>query len=428
MRSKNKLTLSEEQLEIMRIEIGEILGRLKEKNVYDLREKIPVILINRNSIDAVFKKTEILKVKNFVTVVNQSFGGFSYLTRNPNFFSNIVEVEGTDHVTGVIDYRKTALLRQQTNSDNTNRIVCKEIQRSYDTIENRLLVIILFSIMIYCDKYLSLDSLVLTKERFDPTLEELKSIRERVASLLSSKRIKEILSRTTISPTEIGNLFSLMLRRIQLGKTPPYFITTFNLFCKLKDYIHASQDDVEVSRHVLEYYLLNITNLNDLFECWVFCKLLDAIINIYKSLRFEESHSSKGVMTLNSEDGSVKIAYQPSYDTEWKWKDGYLQDNPDIAIEVENGLSIIVDAKNQKYHTSDSHPNRPQMDSYIRSTNAKYGVFIHSESENPELWEKLPKKINNQEIVWTCLIPGHSSDRSNEANLQKIIDLMRSRN
>jgi hypothetical protein len=37
MRSKNKLTLSEEQLEIMRIEIGEILGRLKEKNVYDVR-------------------------------------------------------------------------------------------------------------------------------------------------------------------------------------------------------------------------------------------------------------------------------------------------------------------------------------------------------------------------------------------------------
>ena len=68
------------------------------------------------------------------------------------------------------------------------------------------------------------------------------------------------------------------------------------------------------------------------------------------------------------------------------------------------------------------------MDSYIRSTNAKYGLFIHSESENPELWEKLPKKINNQEIVWTCLIPGHSSDRSNEANLQKIIDLTRSRN
>ena len=70
----------------MRIEIGEILGRLKEKNVYDLREKIPVILINRISIAAVFRKTEILKVKNFVTVVNQSFGGFSYLIRNPNFF------------------------------------------------------------------------------------------------------------------------------------------------------------------------------------------------------------------------------------------------------------------------------------------------------------------------------------------------------
>jgi hypothetical protein len=367
-----------------------------------------------------------LKVKNFVTVVNQSFDGFSYLARNPNFLSEVIEVEGNDHVTGMIDYRKTALLRQQTNSDYKNGIVCKEIRRSYDTVENRLLAIILFSMMIYCDKYLSLDSLVLTKERFDPTLKELRMIRERLVALLSSKRIKEILSRTTISSTEVGNLFNLMLRRIQLGKTPAYFMTIFNLFCKLKDYIKASQDDVEISRHVLEYYLLSITNANDLYECWVFCKLLNAIVSIYRSLRFKELRSSKGVMTLNSEDGSIKIAYQPSYDTEGKWKDGYLQDNPDIAIELESGLSIIVDAKNEEYKTSNSHPNRPQMDSYIRSTNARYGVFIHSRSENPELWEKLPKDMNNQEIIWTCLIPGYSSEPGDDDNLKKIIDLIRS--
>ena len=66
-----------ERLEMMRSEIGEILERLKEKNVYDLKEKIPVILINRGSINPEFKRTEILKVKNFVTIVNQSLDGFS---------------------------------------------------------------------------------------------------------------------------------------------------------------------------------------------------------------------------------------------------------------------------------------------------------------------------------------------------------------
>jgi len=220
-----ELALSEQQLEIMRSEIGEILGRLKEKNVYDLREKIPVILITRSSINPEFKRTEILKVKNFVAVVNQSLDGFSYLIRNPNFITSTIEVERNDYIIGAIDFRKTALLRQQTNSDKANTVVCKEIRRCYDTVENRLLAIVLFSIMIYCDKYLSLDPLVLTKDKFDPTIEQLKFIREGVATLLSSKRIKEILSNAILSSNEADNLFNLMLRRIQLGKTPAYFMT-----------------------------------------------------------------------------------------------------------------------------------------------------------------------------------------------------------
>jgi hypothetical protein len=43
--------------------------------------------------------------------------------------------------------------------------------------------------------------------------------------------------------------------------------------------------------------------------------------------------------------------------------------------------------------TLDPHPNRTQMDSYVRSTNARCGIFIHSRSENPEVWEeRLSKK------------------------------------
>jgi 5-methylcytosine-specific restriction endonuclease McrBC regulatory subunit McrC len=74
--------------------------------------------------------------------------------------------------------------------------------------------------MIYCDKYLSLDSLVLTKDKFDPTIKQLRSIRETVATLLSSKRIKEILSTAISSSAEVDNLFDLMLRRIQIYSSP----------------------------------------------------------------------------------------------------------------------------------------------------------------------------------------------------------------
>ena len=74
--------------------------------------------------------------------------------------------------------------------------------------------------MIYCDKYLSLDSLVLTRDKFDATIEQLRSIRGSVDTLLSSKKIKEIFSTAILSSSEIDNLLNMMLRRIQLGKTP----------------------------------------------------------------------------------------------------------------------------------------------------------------------------------------------------------------
>ena len=70
----------------------------------------------------------------------------------------------------------------------------------------------------------------------------------------------------------------------------------------------------------------------------------------------------------------------------------------------------------------DPHPNRTQMDSYVRSTNARCGIFIHSRSENPETWEERASKKNNKAIIWTCLIPGYSLDKQNNNNIQRIID------
>jgi hypothetical protein len=76
-------------------------------------------------------------------------------------------------------------------------------------------------------------------------------------------------------------------------------------------------------------------------------------------------------MTLDSEDGLIRVTYQPIYNTIWEYEDGYIQDNPDIAIKVKNGVTIILDAKNSHYSkTLNPHPNRAQMDSYIRYTDA----------------------------------------------------------
>ena len=53
----------------------------------------------------------------------------SYRIRNPNFITTTAEVDRNDYFIVTIDFRGTALLRKEINSDNANKVVCKEIQR-----------------------------------------------------------------------------------------------------------------------------------------------------------------------------------------------------------------------------------------------------------------------------------------------------------
>jgi hypothetical protein len=65
------------------------------------------------------------------------------------------------------------------------------------------------------------------------------------------------------------------------------------------------------------------------------------------------------------------------------------------------------------------------MDSYLRSaSNGQYGIFVHSESEDPSLWKTIINEKDNQEINWTCLIPC-SSETTNTTNLERIIRLIK---
>jgi hypothetical protein len=83
---------------------------------------------------------------------------------------------------------------------------------------------------------------------------------------------------------------------------------------------------------------------------------------------------------------------------------------------------MVIDAKNRFYSNSDPRPNLHQMRSYMDTLGAKFGIFVHSASQNPLAWKIIPDKSNNQ-IIWTSLIPGNV-DNANKENLAKIVDLI----
>jgi len=62
---ESEVLFSELLIELMSKEIGEILGKLKDKSVIDLEKSLPIILINKGSTDIEFEKTNILKLKLF---------------------------------------------------------------------------------------------------------------------------------------------------------------------------------------------------------------------------------------------------------------------------------------------------------------------------------------------------------------------------
>ena len=404
---------------IMSIEIGDILGKLKEKNVFDFEDQLPIILIHRSKSPINFEESKLLEVKRFTSLVGNHMHALTYLSRNLSFENTTREVERNDRIMGAVNYRKTALLRKQRLT-NSGIAVCTEIHRHNETPENLLLALVLFSIILYCDKYLKLSGLIEWVKRIDPTIRELQSIRSYTSNLLSGKAIKEILPLATESIAETDKLFHLMLKRIQRGKIPKYFTKIYSLYSKWRYYVLVSSNEQEIVRHVLQYHFMNLSTLHDLYECWVFCRILYRVAQRY-DIRFKEIHSSKGVAEFKAVDGSFHIIYQARYNTEWRDQDTYIEDVPDITIESKNGMAVVIDAKDMRYTFSDSTPNLHQMRSYMTTLNGRYGVFIHSKSDDPSVWKEVIRE-GDQKIIWTSLIP--ENPKINSQNLEKIIQLI----
>lgn len=403
-------------------EIGEILAKLKEKEVFDLKDRVPIILIDRSESRVDFSKTPVLEVKRFISLINHHLAALTYLSRNPSFENLTQDVGRSDRVMGAINYGKTIEHRIR-NYTGENTVFCSEVIRSYNTPENMILAIVLFSIMMYCDKYLKLSQeLIRTiNSRFDPTIEELQKIRTFVTNLLSVRSIRQLLPQSLDTANDLDFLLTKMRIRIQQGKIPEHYAKVLLLFKMWRHSVFVSSKEEEIAKDVLHYHFMSLTDANDLYECWLFCKILYSISQIY-DIKFKESNSSTGLVKFKANDGSFHILYQPRFQTEWIDQDRFIEDKPDILIEFKNGNSMIIDAKNSYYSTTRPRPYFNQMRSYMKTLNSRYGVFIHSESEDSSLWREVYSNTSGQKIIWTTISP-ILFDNKFKDNLSKVLTL-----
>lgn len=416
---------SDLQIELMISEIADILEKLRKNSVYDFDKEKSILLLDREATHIEFKKTELMEVKRFLALVKQHMPALTYLTKKMQFVNVTEENEREDRIMGAINYSKTTQLRQK-NVLNKDKAVCLEIHRSFITPENMLLALVLSSVVAYCDKYILRDGKLESGSKIDlPTLLTLKLIRQYAGNLLVTKKIKDIL------PYVIGSsqhnhyrLFSEMIYKIRLGKIPSYFANVFNLFYEWRYFRWIlSRNDTTIIEHMLRYHFFKVKNPSMLYECWVFYKILDMMVDYFK-VKFKESVSSGTVFM--SEDGSIKMIYQKRYKTKWLDKNGNpIEEIPDIVIQSSNGSSIVVDAKNAEYSSESHNPYWRQIGSYIDHANARYGILIFSHGD-AKSWNDLKTQDEGLGAIWTTLTPSQTGNKNNtnDNNLKRFMYLV----
>jgi hypothetical protein len=414
------------QIELMVSEIAEILEKLRKNSVYDFDKEKSILLLDREATRIELKKTELMEVKRFVALVKQHMPALNYLTKKMQFVNVTEENEREDRIMGAINYSRTIQLRQR-DAYAKDKVVCLEIHRSFITPENKLLALVLSSIAAYCDKYILRDGNLESGNKIGrPTLLTLKRIRHYVSYLLVTKQIKNVLP--YIEDSTQGNdyyhLIGKMIYKIRLGKIPAYFANLFNLFYEWRYFRWVvSISDRKTIEHMLRYYFFTVKKPSMLYECWIFYKILDMLVD-YFGVKFKESTSSE--TTFMSEDGLIKIIYQKRYKTIWFDENGNpLEEIPDIIIQARNGTSIVVDAKNAEY-TSDYHnPYWRQIVSYMDHAHAKYGVLIFSNGD-AKLWKDLKTHDESLRAIWIVLSPSETGDKNatSERNLERLVHLV----
>jgi hypothetical protein len=423
---RSKVSFNEQQIELMISDLRDLLGKLREKGVLDFLKENGVRLLDRKNTRIEFKTTEYTEVKRFLALVRESLPLLTHLTRNLTSLIAIDEVERHDRIMGSINTQKT-IAANRNNFSKTKAVICNEIHKNKNSPENQILIHILFSIVLYCDRYISTSGILNSGACLDgPTLYNLNSVRNYAITLLSSDAVKRIMPYALSNISNFDHFFIEMMNRIYLGKIPEFFTGIYNLLHKWKYFVWLSSKNYDLLEGTLRYHFFNLKSYDKLYECWIFYKLLDLLIGTL-NLKFKEVSSSGGIATFRSVDGSVKITYQKSYDTGWMDKDKSIQDIPDVVVEFNNSITIIFDAKNSTIPRDNVYPYRRQMDSYLRSAGIEktnFGIFIFSAGEE-RYWKQIEKQ--NQKMLWIGVSPEFSSKNklSNNNAMEKLTQIIK---
>ena len=203
---QSRVDFKPEELEFMITDLKDIMGCLTEKNVLDFSKDQPILLLNRKNTRLQIKKTELREIKRFISLVKASSSLLRHLTRNPTSLTKIEQVIRSDRVMGSINIQKT--MANYGHHLNHTKVVCNEIHKSMDTPENFILTQILFSILVFCSRYIYRSGILPSGAHLGSiTLDDLNSIRSYTTNLLSTNVIKHLLPKAIDNIGDFDNLF-----------------------------------------------------------------------------------------------------------------------------------------------------------------------------------------------------------------------------
>lgn len=407
------------QIEQMIKEIGDILVLLQNRKVIDFSKKHSIYLLDSYHTKIEFQKTEEQEVKRFISLVASTSKHLRYVGTHLSKTSELNEVVRSDRLMGSVSYSSTRKLMSKPSASKS--AVLWEIERSLGTPENKLFVFVIFSMMFYCEKYLSTNGLLRTEGRLDsPTLSGLKAIRLFSNELLKTPSIRKILVNSIDELSQVKKLFHEMIDRVKKGMIPSYYASIYNLLYKWRYYMWVVSSERDVISQSLSYHFWLPSPMKRaiLYQSWVSYVILRKLI---KQTDFQMSQSSKDELIFTSTDGRISVAYQRSYQTGLVHDGNIVIDRPDVSLVYDGKPAMILDAKNSAHKPL---AYREKMQSYLRSSGARFAIILHSKASLGR-WDPAEEKAGR--IIWTHLIPprrGGTEHKYNEENLDKIFELL----
>lgn len=408
------------EIEQMVTEVGDVLVFLQHEKVIDYKESETVQLLDKQSTRIEFAKTEEMEVKRFIALVGATRNQLRYMAMRLTKHNEQVKTPRSDRIMGAVSYSDTSKLRGQRPG--SKAAVLWEIRRSLDTPENKLLALVLFSIVIYCERYLPDGRLQNGKTLDSTTLVKLAGIRSIAIELLKTPSLRNVLPAAIREGKDVKRTFVQVQHEVRRGLAPSFFAGLPKILYAWKYYLWVVGGERDALRRALYYHfwLPSPMNRAQLYQAWVgFVVLKETIIAF-------DLHMTKvpGELAFVSADRGFKIHFQRRYPTGLVSDGNPIIDQPDIAVEIGGKTALVVDAKNNMY-SPQAYEYREKMQSYLRSTGARYAIVMHSRAPLG-LW-RIAEGAGQDKIIWSHLIPPTRTEveaRYNRESINHILECL----